>query len=82
MNGNAVEIDTIQRLVADIDYFINEMLQVRRRITSLHSDNKTVVDQQSVRNAEWFGMWVDHEGMQGLSSHEWLDRIRAQQWAR
>jgi len=82
MNGNALEIDPVQRIVADIDHLINEMLQVRRRITALQGDNKTEVYQRSVREAEWFGMWADREDMQGLSSREWLTQQRAQQWTR
>ena len=80
MNGNALEIDPVQRIVSDIDHLINEMLQVRRRITALHGNNEA--SQRSVREAEWFGMWADREDMQEFSSREWLDQLRAQQWAR
>lgn len=82
MNGNTVEIDTVQRLVADIDHLINEMLEVRRRITTLHIDLKAETVQRSVRDTEWFGMWADREDIQDLSSREWLDQLRAQQWTR
>ena len=82
MNGNTLEIDPVQRIVSDIDHLINEMLQVRRRITALQGDNKTEAHQRSVRDAEWFGMWADRDDMQDLSSREWLDQLRAQQWAR
>ncbi len=82
MNSNTVEIDAVQRLVADIDHLINEMLQVRRRITALHIDIKAETVQSSVRDTEWFGMWADREDMQNLSSREWLSQLRNQQWAR
>jgi hypothetical protein len=36
--------------------------------------------ERSVREAEYFGMWADREDMHGLSSREWLDSLRAQQW--
>lgn len=82
MNANTVEINTVQGLVADIDRLIAEMLQVRRRITSLNIDIKTETEQRSVKEAEWFGMWADREDMQELSSREWLTQQRAQQWGR
>ena len=82
MNANTVEIDTVQGLVSDIDHLIAEMLRVRRRITSLHIDVKAETERRSVRDAEWFGMWADREDMQDISSREWLDQLRIQQWAR
>ncbi len=38
--------------------------------------------ERSVRDAEYFGMWADREDMRGLSSREWLERLRSQQWSR
>jgi hypothetical protein len=38
--------------------------------------------QRSVREADYFGMWADREDMQGLSSRQWLERLRNQQWNR
>jgi hypothetical protein len=38
--------------------------------------------EHSVREAEYFGMWADRQDMQGLSSREWLERLRSQQWSR
>jgi hypothetical protein len=34
----------------------------------------------SVKESEYFGMWADREDMHGLSSREWLQKLRAKQW--
>lgn len=35
---------------------------------------------RSFRESEFCGMWKDREDMKGLSSTEWLTRIRKGQW--
>jgi len=42
----------------------------------------SVRSDRSVRETEYFGMWADREDMRGLSSREWLESLRAQQWMR
>lgn len=37
---------------------------------------------KSVREYEFCGMWKDREDMKGLSSSEWLAKIRREQWGR
>ncbi|MDZ7360611.1 MAG: hypothetical protein ONB46_07770 [candidate division KSB1 bacterium] len=81
MSGMA-EINTVQRLISDIDHLITEMLQVRRRVADLAGNGQPPAPLRSVREAEWFGMWADRDEMQGLSSREWLTQLRNQQWAR
>lgn len=80
--STVVETTVVQRLISDIDNLINEMLQVRRRVAALANDGQPQKITLSVRDAEWFGMWAGRDDMQGLSSREWLDQLRAQQWAR
>ena len=36
----------------------------------------------SVREYEFCGMWKDREDMKGLSSAEWLAKVRREQWGR
>lgn len=33
-----------------------------------------------VQESEYFGMWADRRDMRGLSSREWLERLRKQHW--
>ncbi len=80
--NNVAEIDNVQRIVSDLDNLISEIMQVRRCVAALTEDNQTARTLASVRAAEWFGMWADREDMQGLSSREWLEQLRAQQWER
>jgi hypothetical protein len=37
---------------------------------------------RSVREYEFCGMWKDREDMRGLSSTEWLLKLRREQWGR
>ncbi len=37
---------------------------------------------RSVREYEFCGMWKDREDMKGLSSVEWLAKLRREQWGR
>ncbi len=37
---------------------------------------------KSVREYEFCGMWKDREDMKGLSSSDWLAKIRREQWSR
>ncbi len=76
--SNMVEIDNVQRIISDIDNLVGEILQIRRRLAALVSNNQTERSFSSIRDTEWFGMWADREDMQGLSSREWLTRLRAQ----
>jgi hypothetical protein len=76
------KIDSVQRIISDMDNLISEILQVRRRVAAFVEDNQAGQLMHSVRDAEWFGMWADREDMQGLSSREWLTQLRTQQWAR
>jgi len=76
------EVDDVRRIISDIDNLINEIMQVRRRIAALAGGTKDQDAPSSVKEAEWFGMWADRQDMQGLSSREWLDRLRAEEWTR
>jgi len=78
---NIAKIDTVQRILSDIDHLIHEILQLRYRVAALNNGNQTERSPRSVRDAEWFGMWADRNDMQDLSSREWLTQLRAQQWA-
>jgi hypothetical protein len=80
--NSVAETDNVQRIISDLDNLVNEILQLRRRVAALASDNQIEQSVRSVREAEWFGMWADREDMQSLSSREWLTQFRAQQWGR
>ena len=77
---NAAASPRIQDIVEEIDKLIAEMATLRSRVSALGSWDMTL--QGSVRDTEYFGMWSDREDMRGLSSREWLDSLRGQQWTR
>lgn len=70
----------IQVIVQEIDRLIAEMNTLRSYVSSL--SGPPVQPDRSVREAEYFGMWADREDMRDLSSREWLNNLRSQQWAR
>lgn len=68
----------VECVVQEIDRLIAEMIALRRRVSTLGS--QPVRPDRSVREAEYFGMWADREDIRGISSREWLENLRAQQW--
>ena len=70
--------EEVQLLVKDIDRIMQELFEMRLRLArSLQRMPDTKV---SSREWEAFGIWADREDMKGLTSSEWLDRLRASQW--
>jgi hypothetical protein len=65
-----------QTIVAEIDRLINEMVKLRTRVAS------EISPPAMSTSKEWeiFGMWADREDMQGISTVEWLDKLRGEQW--
>jgi len=70
----------IQDIVEEIDRLIAEMTVLRSQVSALGSP--PVRPGLSVRETEYFGMWAEREDMRGLSSREWLESLRSQQWTR
>lgn len=77
---STVKNHRVQHIVQEIDRLIAEMTVLRGRVSTLSSPS--VRSDRSVRETEYFGMWADREDMRGLSSREWLESLRAQQWMR
>ncbi|NUO81937.1 hypothetical protein HUU05_17835 [candidate division KSB1 bacterium] len=75
-------LNSPDRLVADIDRLIDEMMKVRQRAAALAAAPPRDQVFESIRESEGFGIWADREDLQGLSSRDWLNQLRAQQWAR
>jgi hypothetical protein len=67
-----------QYIIQEIDRLIAEMATLRNHVAALSSLSPQT--DYSVRDAEYFGMWADREDMNGQSSREWLESVRAQQW--
>lgn len=70
------------RLVADIDRLIDEMMRLRQRAATLVAAPASDKAFESIRESEGFGMWTDREDLRGVSSRDWLNQLRAQQWTR
>ena len=70
----------VEHIVQEIDRLIAEMTRLRREVAAL--SDAAVPPGHSVREGEYFGMWADRPDMQGRSSREWLQDLRAQQWTR
>ena len=77
---SSVASPRIQDILDEIDKLIAEMAALRSRVSALGS--RDVPPPGSVREREYFGMWSDRQDMRGLSSREWLDSLRSEQWTR
>jgi hypothetical protein len=64
-----------QTLLAEIDRVINDMVKLRARVSA------GPVMSVASRNWEIFGMWADRADMRGMSTTEWLDKLRREQWS-
>ena len=68
-------IPQIETVVQEIDRLIAEMTTLRSHVAAL--GKPFVPSDRSVSEEEYFGMWADRQDMEGLSSREWLERLRA-----
>lgn len=68
-------IDIIDHLESDL----SKLKKVLREVKPLKEQKKTF---RSVREYEFCGMWKDRADMEGLSSAEWLAKLRRGQWSR
>ena len=75
-------LNAADRFVADIDRVIDEMMRLRQRAVMLTAFPASDKAFESIRESEAFGMWSDREDLQGVSSRDWLNQLRVQQWAR
>jgi hypothetical protein len=73
-------LSQIQYIVQELDRLITEMTILRSQVSTLSIP--LVQPEHSIREAEYLGMWADRKDMQGLSSREWLNNLRAQHWTR
>ncbi|RMD94732.1 MAG: hypothetical protein D6814_14180 [Calditrichaeota bacterium] len=75
------KLENAQRIISDIDHLIGEMLKLRRKVTKLVSEkNDGNQSFRPVRETEWFGMWAGRKDMEGISSREWLKKLRDKHW--
>jgi hypothetical protein len=68
-----------QDVLAQIDQMMEQLARLRAQIAGMLV--RQPESTQSIREADYFGMWADREDMQGLDSSEWLRRLREKQWA-
>jgi hypothetical protein len=62
-----------QTLLAEIDRVINDMVKLRARLSA------EPVMSVAPKSWEIFGMWADRADMRGMSTTEWLDKLRREQ---
>lgn len=77
---NVDDTTQIEQVVQEIDRLITEMTAIRSQLERLRQSSSP--QPQSVKSMGYFGMWSDRDDMRGLSSREWLNRLRNEQWAR
>ncbi|MCB0169459.1 MAG: hypothetical protein KDJ97_02810 [Anaerolineae bacterium] len=76
--NNTEEISKIHNILEEIDRLIGEMTVLKSQVAALNQSRTQKI--QSIREADFFGMWADRDDMQGRTSQEWLDELRKKQW--
>jgi len=74
LSGNKI-LDIIGHLESDLSKLKRALAETRR----LEGRKKTLI---SLREYEFCGMWKDRDDMKGLSTAEWLAKLRREQWSR
>jgi hypothetical protein len=65
-----------QTLLAEIDRVINDMVKLRARVATAESVTPVTSEKWEI-----FGMWADRADMRSMSTTEWLDKLRREQWS-
>ena len=64
-----------------IDHMESDLLKLKGALMkNKHLEKKRKKTYRSVRQFEFCGMWKEREDMQGLSSADWLAKLRREQW--
>ena len=66
-----------------IEHIESQLSNLKKEVKEI----SPIVDEEknsfhSIREYEFCGMWKDREDMKGLSSTEWLAKLRREQWGR
>jgi hypothetical protein len=75
INSTLYIIQTIEHIEAEL----SKLKETLKEAAS--SPKKDKKDSQSVREYEFCGMWKDRKDMEGLSTTEWLSKLRREQWS-
>jgi len=67
-------------LLRRIDQMAMELERLRQQVVELTVAKRRRKRLKSVREYEFFGMWANREGWQGLSTEECLAQIREKAW--
>jgi hypothetical protein len=74
ISGNKI-LNIIGHLESDLSKLKRALAETRR----LGGSRKAL---RSVREYEFCGMWKNRDDMKGLSTAEWLVKLRREQWSR
>ena len=73
-SGNKI-LDIIGHLESDLSKLKRALAETKR----LEGRKETL---RSLREYEFCGMWKDRDDMKGLSTAEWLAKLRREHWSR
>ena len=70
-------------IIEIIEHIETQLSTLKRTLKETTSNANGVKEGvRSVREYKFCGMWKDREDMKGLSSTEWLAKLRREQWGR
>ncbi|MCK4339024.1 MAG: hypothetical protein KAW92_02835 [Candidatus Cloacimonetes bacterium] len=76
---NAKSTSNIIEIIEHIEFQLSNLRKALRENNSIERKKNVF---RSVRKYEFCGMWKDREDMKGLSSTEWLAKLRRKQWSK
>jgi len=79
MKAKSIESDNIINMIDHLESDLSKLKSALMQTKRLKGKRKVF---RSVREYEFCGMWKDRDDMKGLSSSEWLVKLRRDHWSR
>jgi len=77
------KINSTIGIIQTIEHIEAELLKLKKTIIEAESlPKKGIRASQSVHEYEFCGMWKDRKDIEGLSTIEWLSKLRREQWGK
>jgi len=76
------KIKSADKIIDIIDHLESDLWKLKKLLRGVRLLKEQRKAFRSVREYEFCGMWKDRADMEGLSSAEWLAKLRRGQWGR
>ena len=79
MKANQISGNNILNIIGHLESDLSKLKRALAETRRLGGSRKAL---RSVREYEFCGMWKNRDDMKGLSTAEWLVKLRREQWSR